>query len=490
MKANDKRQSFFFWWLLLFGVYMWYLQGALQRAREQAPATQSTLPAPGAAPAEGLPTNKVAADPKILPPPVLEELVLGDPRWAKLEPAAQAAAVFEALKGEKDPEAKARLTLTAAYLYDAAGQEREAAKIYADVNEAVDRRAMNPKEPATEQVTRALRRAAQARLRAAELYLEVAESEQDARAEKQARKTLNHVVMTLQRDAAGKTELYERQADGTWRKSDDPYGLVLERIDHIARDTWAYKLIDGLVRLCGNAGGISQVLALILLAICLKAAMFPLSRKQYASMQAMQKLQPELQALQKRFKDNPQRLNEEMMKLYREHQVNPMAGCLPMFIQLPVFIGVYQGIQAYTFHYHHTRLLWVESLAGPDTILLLVYGLSMFGTSLLMVKMQPPPSDPSAAMTQKIMTYGMPLIFTWMMHQWRLPSAFYLYWMTFNVLSTIEQVITQKARQKKDAAAAAAPPTGPPPEAERPSAGRRRAGRKSGSTGRRKRRGG
>ncbi len=488
-EKSPRQQSFFFIWMIVFGLYLWYLPKQIQRAEEQA-AEQAAEPAPAEASEPGV-ANSITRDETKLPPVVLDDLLLDDPAWAELRPVDQPAQVLRRLEGTKQPEQVARLRLTAAYLFEATGSLPEAAKLYSQLSGQTEQRRPAAGDP---QAARAMTRAAHAHLRAAELYLQAgADAPDDAkRFGKQARKALDTLVMQIQRDAHGFTTILERGDDGTWRESADPYGLVLERIDQITREQLVYRLIDGLVKLCGNRAGLSQILALVLLAVGLKLAMYPLSKKQYQSMAAMQRVAPELEQVRKRYKDNPQRLNEEMMKLYREQGVNPVGGCLPMLVQFPVFIAVYQGIRAYTYHFHHASFLWIDSLAGPDTPLLLVYGVSMFATQYLMMRRQPPPADPQQAMMQKYMTWGMPVIFTWMMYSWRLPSAFYLYWMTFNVISTVEQTV---AYRKK---AAAGPPATPreavvaravePPSGKPEPAGRKRAGRKSG--GRRKRRGG
>lgn len=373
-------------------------------------------------------------------PPYVADLQLNEPLWRDLQPQQQIAAIRQKLESDKHSPLVPAWHLTIAWLYEQKlpGETLQAAKEYETLT-----RYMNPKKG--DQVSE-YPWAAQAKLRAGELYAALARSENEPKYLKRARREYDSVTSLLQRYEPDPFKIYERQGD-RWVEPvgpdgrPDAYGFVLKLVDEIARDSTMYKVLETMVRVTGGHHGWNMVLVLVLLAVLLKLVMHPLSRKSYRSMAEMQKLQPHIQELQKKYKDKPEQLNREMMQLYSQHGVNPLGGCLPMLLQIPVFIAVYQGIRAYTYQFHHVTFLWIESLADTDVALLLVYGLSMFVTQWLTMKRQPTPTDPNQAMTQKMMAWLMPIMFTYMMYLWKLPSAFYLYWLAFNVVSTIEQII-------------------------------------------------
>lgn len=381
-------------------------------------------------------------------PPFVVDLQLSDPAWKDLAPAGQADAIGKRLESDKDSPLVPAWHLTRGWIYDfQLNDPLQATKAYDGLM-----RYLTPRKG--EQVAQ-YPWAGQAKLRAGELYAELAESTGEGKYLKRARQEYDAVTNNILRYDPDPFKLYTFQ-DGQWVVAEDAYGFVLQRIDAIAKDTTMYKVLDTMVRLTGGQQGWNMVLVLILLAVVLKSAMHPLSRKSYRSMAEMQKLQPHIQELQKKYKDKPEELNKRMMQIYSEHGVNPLGGCLPMLLQIPVFIFVYQGIRAYTFHFHQVQFLWIESLADTDVALLIVYGISMFVTQWLTMKRQPAPTDPNQAQMQKMMAWMMPIMFTYMMYLWKLPSAFYLYWLAFNVVSTIEQVIIHSP---KPASTASEPPT-------------------------------
>lgn len=209
-------------------------------------------------------------------------------------------------------------------------------------------------------------------------------------------------------------------------------------IDQDARDKFFYRLLDVLVKLMGNFPGISHALALVLLALLLKAAFHPLMRKQYISMAKLQRIQPVLQELQRKYRNDPQKLQKAIMQTYREHQVNPLGGCLPLLIQFPLLIMVYNGIRLYIYHFHHASFLWIRNLADADLPLLVLYTMSMFVQQKITYSLNPQTQDPALQQQQRMMTL-MPFLFAYMMWVWHLPSAFYFYWIAYNVLSLLEQ---------------------------------------------------
>lgn len=165
----------------------------------------------------------------------------------------------------------------------------------------------------------------------------------------------------------------------------------------------------------------------------------PLTIKSFKASAAMKRLQPHIKSLQEKFKSDPKRLNVEMLNLYKTQKINPLGGCLPMLLQLPIFWALFTTLRnAYELR-GASWILWVKDLSAPDTllhlgtiplnVLPLVMGVGMF----LQQKMMSVSSDP----TQQSMMYMMPVIFTFMF--WGFPSGLVLYWLTNSILTMIEQ---------------------------------------------------
>lgn len=442
------------------------------KAAPAAAPTAKSAPAPVAAPvpaaalgagAAGAPVPAAAPAPtaSVLPDEMLAQLQLSDPSWAQLQPQDQVGAIRTRLNGlPKGDLNQYPLLLTVAWLLDqrVPNARLEAAETYMKLQSQV-------------MTTGGFKYAGQAQLRASELFAELHRSSPEAGFAKRSRKAVDMLVRGEQR-LSGAVPLWKRENDGRWAPVDDAYVYSLWRWDQLNKDNRVYQIIDRLVRLTGGQpakpdakdqkSGVSQVLALLLLALTLNILTFPLSRKSYRSMREMQRIQPLLQDVQKRYKDNPQKSQEEMMRLYREHGVNPMAGCLPMLIQMPIFIFVYQGVWSYTYNFHGSHVLWIKSLADSDVPLLILYGCSMFFSQKIMMAGQPV-TDPAQAQQQKTMSVMMPVMFTYMMYLWRLPSAFYFYWMAFNVFSTSGQLLNRRAMAQAEAAAGLTPVLAPPP---------------------------
>jgi YidC/Oxa1 family membrane protein insertase len=186
-------------------------------------------------------------------------------------------------------------------------------------------------------------------------------------------------------------------------------------------------------RVTGNYG-----LDIIVLTCLVKIVFWPLTQKSFQSMREMQKLQPEMAKLRERFKDDPKQMNTEIMELYKRHKVNPLGGCLPMVLQIPVFFGLYQ-LLANTIQLRHAPfVLWIHDLAAPERLEILGYGVPvltlLLGVSMFVQqKMAPPAGDPTQ---QKIMMF-MPVIFTFMFIGF--PAGLTLYWLTNNVLTIAQQ---------------------------------------------------
>ncbi len=181
----------------------------------------------------------------------------------------------------------------------------------------------------------------------------------------------------------------------------------------------------------GNYG-----IAIIVLTAVIKVLFVPLTFKSMKSMRDMQKLQPELKKLQNKYKDDRAALNKAMMELYKTHKVNPLGGCLPMLLQLPVFIGLYNLLASSIELRQSPLFLWINdlSLKDPYYVLPIIMGISM----LLQQKMSPTTVDPTQA---KIMLI-MPVIFTFFFLNF--PSGLVLYWLVNNLLTVGQQVVQNK----------------------------------------------
>jgi YidC/Oxa1 family membrane protein insertase len=196
--------------------------------------------------------------------------------------------------------------------------------------------------------------------------------------------------------------------------------------------------------------------ALIALALVVRIVLWPLSDMQFRSMAEMQKVQPLVKQLQAKYKNDPQAQNAAMMALYKEHKVNPLAGCVPMLIQFPILIGLYWAIQGQIDSFKGEHWLWIgsslttwlehtghggwlaTSLAVPDVALLALYVVSMYFT----VRYGSPPSqDPQQAQTQKIMAILSPAMIAFFGFKYRWASALYIYWLATNVFTVAQQYL-------------------------------------------------
>ena len=225
------------------------------------------------------------------------------------------------------------------------------------------------------------------------------------------------------------------------------------RIDAQNKKKVLYKIIDGLVVLTGKRPAFSYWFAIILLTVIVKILITPLTKAQFKSMKEMQRLQPLVKELQEKYKDDKRELGIKTMELYKEHGVNPLSGCLPLLIQMPILILVYTAIRYYEFQFAKGTFLWIgwpafehkfsipimgrpvwvtaANLAQPDLILLILYTISMIISQRLSAV------DPTQADQQKMMSVMMAVMFFLIIGY--LPSAFVLYWLTFNILQTWQQ---------------------------------------------------
>jgi len=181
----------------------------------------------------------------------------------------------------------------------------------------------------------------------------------------------------------------------------------------------------------GNYG-----IAIIIVTIILKALFFPLTHKSYKSMKDMQKIQPKMAALKEKHKDDRDAMNKAVMELYREHKVNPLGGCLPMVVQIPVFFALYKALMFSIELRHAPFFLWVTDLADKDPYYVtpVIMGITMF----VQQKMTPSQMDP----IQQKMMLALPVVFTFMFLSF--PSGLVLYWLVNNILTIGQQMYINK----------------------------------------------
>jgi YidC/Oxa1 family membrane protein insertase len=171
--------------------------------------------------------------------------------------------------------------------------------------------------------------------------------------------------------------------------------------------------------------------AIIIITVILKILFFPLTHKSYKSMKEMQKLQPKMLELREKYKDDREALNRATMELYKTHKVNPLGGCLPMLVQIPVFFALYRALM-YSIELRHAPfMLWITDLSAKDPYYItpIIMGVTMF----IQQKMTPSTMDPTQA---KVML-ALPIVFTFMFLNF--PSGLVLYWLVNNILTIAQQ---------------------------------------------------
>ena len=181
--------------------------------------------------------------------------------------------------------------------------------------------------------------------------------------------------------------------------------------------------------------------AIVLLTILVKLAFFPLQAASYRSMAKMRKVQPKLNAIRERYGDDRMKMNQAMMDLYKTEKINPLGGCLPILVQIPVFIALYWVLLASVEIRNAPWIGWIKDLSSPDPWYILP--ILMAGTMFLQTHLNPKPADP----VQAKMMMWMPLVFSVMFFFF--PSGLVLYWVVSNIFSIIQQwVITRKIEGK------------------------------------------
>ncbi len=194
-------------------------------------------------------------------------------------------------------------------------------------------------------------------------------------------------------------------------------------------------------------------IAIIILTFLIRGVFWPLTAKSYASMEKMKQLQPLIDNLRKQYKDDREKLNREVMGLYRSYHVNPASGCVPILVQLPVFFGLYQALltsialrnASLITYLPGTDIIWLADLSAKDPLYItpIIMGITMF----VQQKMSPPPADP---MQRKIMMF-LPLVFTLLFLNF--PSGLVIYWLFNNILSILQQWLMMRKMRKPSASA-------------------------------------
>ena len=230
----------------------------------------------------------------------------------------------------------------------------------------------------------------------------------------------------------------------TGPKLQNEMGQVADHLDLTVDYGWAwfiakplFWLLTFIQQLVQNWG-----VAIICVTLVVKAILYPLTKAQYTSMAKMRMLQPKLQEMRERFGEDRQRMSQEMMKLYKDEKVNPLGGCLPLLLQMPIFIALYWTFMEAVELRHAPFFGWIQDLSAQDPyyILPILMGASMF----LLQKMSPTPvADP---MQQKIMNF-MPLIFM-VFFLW-FPAGLVLYWLVSNLITIIQQQLIYRGLEKK-----------------------------------------
>ena len=227
-------------------------------------------------------------------------------------------------------------------------------------------------------------------------------------------------------------------------KSQDEMEKVAPNLDLTVDYGWLwfisiplFKILEFIHSFVGNWG-----FSIIILTLIVRGVLFPLTKSQYTSMAKMRLLAPKMQELRERFGDDRQKLGQETMRLYKNEKVNPLGGCFPLLIQMPIFIALYWTLMESTELRHAPFILWIDDLSVHDPYFVtpILYGISMY----FIQKMSPTPTtDP----LQKKIFMAMPLVFTFMFCTF--PAGLTVYWLISNIFTIFQQVIIYRSLEKK-----------------------------------------
>lgn len=185
----------------------------------------------------------------------------------------------------------------------------------------------------------------------------------------------------------------------------------------------------------------SYGLAIIIMTVLIKIILLPLTQKQMRSMRAMQEIQPKIKFIQERYSGDKDKANEKILELYRRYNVNPLGGCLPLLIQMPIFIAFYQSLLNFNFvNPEHAGFLWIPNIGEPDPYLILAILSAL--TTFLQQKLSMVSSNNDK--TQRIMLYFMPLMMAWIAV--KMPAGLPLYWVLFNIFGILQQLYVNRTQ--------------------------------------------
>jgi YidC/Oxa1 family membrane protein insertase len=237
--------------------------------------------------------------------------------------------------------------------------------------------------------------------------------------------------------------------------------LDLKLFDRAIDFGWFYFLtkpfffvIEFLYKIFGNFG-----LAILGMTVIVKLALFPMANKSYSAIAKLKKIQPKIEALREKYKDDKLALNREMMEFYKREKINPAAGCLPILIQIPVFFALYKVFYVTLDMRHSPFYGWIKDLSAPDpTTILNLFGLLPFeisssfnlgiwpilmgATMVIQQKLSPPPADPTQAKILKFMPYGLTIVLA------AFPAGLVIYWTWSNSLSILQQIYINRKYKK------------------------------------------
>ena len=224
-------------------------------------------------------------------------------------------------------------------------------------------------------------------------------------------------------------------------KADDEllkFGHNLVESHDMMLETLAAPLLDLLRMIYGYVGNYG--VAIIILTTIVRLVLFPLTFKGMKSMKRMQQLTPRMKKLQEKYKNNKEKLNKEMMELYRKNRVNPLGGCLPMLLQLPVFFALYSSLSSAVELRHAPFIFWISDLSQPDGLGItpILMGASMY------IQQKMTPQTAMMDSTQAKVMQMLPFIFT--IFTFTFPSGLTLYWVTSNILSIAQQQIINRIK--------------------------------------------
>ncbi len=227
-------------------------------------------------------------------------------------------------------------------------------------------------------------------------------------------------------------------------KSQDVMETVAPNLDLTVDYGWLwfisiplFKILEFIHGFIGNWG-----FSIIILTLVVRGVLFPLTKAQYTSMAKMRLLTPKMQELRERYGDDRQKLGQETMRLYKTEKVNPLGGCFPLLIQMPIFIALYWTLMESTELRHAPFMLWITDLSVHDPYFVtpILYGISMF----FIQKMSPTPvTDPM----QRKVIMAMPVVFTFMFCTF--PAGLTVYWLVSNCFTIFQQIIIYKSLEKK-----------------------------------------